>query len=48
MYRNYGSLDFWLSFDLYKIVIMAGIDDTVVLDDNGYDQDDIDSGGGAV
>ena len=38
-------LDF---FGIKKIVMVAGLYDTVLLDGNGYDQDDIGSGGGAV
>ena len=38
-------LDF---FGIKEIVMVAGLDDTVVLDGNSYDQDDIGSGGGVV
>ena len=38
-------LDF---FGIKEIVMVAGLDDTVMLDGNSYDQDDIGSGGGVV
>ena len=38
-------LDF---FGIKEIVMVAGLVDTVMLDGNSYDQDDIGSGGGVV